>query len=89
MVLTHFRLEGTLDLLWTARMSVLPQDGAVCTRIVDDVETAYKVERVGFEFRHANDAEITGYVEGVPQYGPFVPSAITSTRSTVIVSVVP
>lgn len=87
-VLVCFRMGTTMDLLWKARMSLLPREDDIVTRIVDGVETAYKVEEVRFEFLHRNVAEFIGYVDGVPQYGEYVPAVIASTGPIVIVSAV-
>ncbi len=88
-VLVCFRLEGTLDLLWKARMSLLPRENDICVRVADEVETSYKVEEIRFEFLHSNAAEPTEYIGGVPQYGEFEPSVLTSTGPIVVVSLVP
>lgn len=88
-VLVCFRLEITMELLWKARMSLLPREDDILTTIADEVETSYKVEQVKFEFLHRNAADPTGYVEGVPQYGEFEPSVLTSTGPVIVVSVVP
>ena len=88
-VLVCFRLEVTMELLWKARMSILPREDDIVTTIANEVETSYKVEQVKFEFLHSNVAEPTGYDEGVPQYGEFTPSVLTSTGPVIIVSLVP
>ncbi len=85
-VMVCFYLETTMELLWKARMSILPRENDNCVRIVDEVETTYKVEKVKFEFLHHNAAEIIGYVEGVPQYGEFVPSLSAFIGPVIIVS---
>ncbi|KKM07418.1 hypothetical protein LCGC14_1734080, partial [marine sediment metagenome] len=72
--------------LWKARMGVLPREDDILTTVADEVETAYKVEEVRFEFLHSNVADPTGYIEGVPQYGLFEPSVFTFTGPVVIVS---
>jgi hypothetical protein len=87
-VLVCFRMETTMELLWKARMSLLPREDDIVTRIVGDVETVYKVEEVRFEFFHRNVAEVVGYVDGVAQYGEYVPATIASTGPVVIVSAV-
>jgi len=87
-VVVCFRLEGTNDLLWTARMSALPATDDTCVRIADGVETEYKVEQVRFEFLHRNAADVIGYVDGVPQYGDFVPSTTTYIGPVVMVSAI-
>ena len=88
-VLVCFRMETTEELLWKARMSLLPREDDILTRILDEVETVYKVERVKFEFLHRNVADPTEYIEGIPQYGEFTPSVLTSTGPVIIVSLVP
>ena len=85
-VLVCFRDEDTNDLLWKARLNVLPPINATCVTIKNGVETEYKVEAIQFEFLHRDIAEIIGYVDGVPQYGSFVPSVMTYTGPVVIVS---
>lgn len=82
-----FRLEDTGELLWKSRLTILPPVGASCFRIMDTVETEFKVERVPFDFVHENDAEVIGHDEqGVPQYGEFVPSIRATAAPVVVVS---
>ena len=88
-VLVCFVMETTMELLWKARMSVLPREDDILTRIANEVETPYKVEKVQWEFLHHNIAEPTGYIGGVPQHGGFEPSVLTSTGPVIIVSLVP
>jgi len=85
-VMVCFRDEDTNDLLWQARLGVLPPIDSTCIAIADGVETEYKVEEIRFEFLHRDVAEIIGYVDGVPQFGDFVPSVMTHTGPVVIVS---
>ena len=77
-----------MELLWKARMSVLPEEDWVCTHIVNEVETLYKVESIGLDFLHPNVAEVIGYEGGVPQYGEYVASSIADVGPVVIVSLV-
>ncbi len=85
-VLTCYRLEDTMELLWKARMGVMPKEGDVCVQSVDGVETSYRVEEVRFEFLHRNVAEVIGYVDGVAQYGEYEPASLASVGPVVIVS---
>lgn len=85
-VVVSFLLEGTSELLWKARMTVLPTEDDVCVRIVNEVETSYKVEAVRFEFLHPDVAEVIGYVDGVPQYGEYVASSLAEVGPVVVVS---
>jgi len=85
-VLVCFRLKGTMELLWKARMSIVPRDDDRCVVIADEEETRYKVERVRWDFLRGSAAEIIGYDEGVPIYGDYVPTAMTQTGPVVIVS---
>ncbi len=87
-VLVCFRLEGAMDLLWKARMSHLPKVDDTCVTIAGEVETQYKVESVRIEFLHRNAADVVGYVEGMPQYGEFVPTIGTVQGPCVIVSAI-
>ncbi len=89
-VVVLFRLEDTMELLWKSRLTILPPVGESCFRIMDSVETEYKVERVPFDFIHENDAEVIGHdSQGVPQYGEFIPSVVAIAAPFVVVSVVP
>ena len=87
-VMVCFRDEDTNDLLWKARLSVLPSIGSTCVTIADEVETDYKVEEVRFEFLHRNVAEVIGHDADGPQYGDFVPSMLTHTGPVIIVSAI-
>ena len=61
----------------------------MCIRIANGVETEYEVRRIRrFEFLHRNAAEVIGYVDGVPQYGDFVPSEMADVGPVVFVSAV-
>ena len=75
-----------MELLWKARMGVMPREGNVCVRIVNDVSTSYKVEAVHFDFLHRDVAEVIGYVDGVAQYGEYEPASLASVGPVVIVS---
>ena len=75
-----------MELLWKARMGVMPREGNVCEHIVNDVSTSYKVEKVSFDFLHLNVAEVIGYADGVPQYGEYKPAPLASVGPVVIVS---
>ena len=89
-VVVCFRLEDTGELLWKSRLTMMPPVGESCFRIMDTVETEYKVERVPFDFIHENDAEVIGHdAQGVPQYGEFVPSIMATPAPVIFVSVVP
>jgi len=85
-VMVCFRDEDTNDLLWQARLGVLPPIGSTCITIANEVETEYKVEDIRFEFLHKNTSDPTGYIEGVAQYDDFTPSMLTHTGPVVIVS---
>lgn len=85
-MLVCFLAEDDDELLWTARMTELPKNGETCTDIVGEVETPYKVESKRWEFLHEDVGSPIGYIDGVPQYGDFVPSLLTHVGAIVIVS---
>ena len=83
-----FRLEGTMELLWKCKLNMMPQPNDTCVQVANDLETEYKVESVRWEFVHDSVTQPTGYVEGVPQYGEFVPTIGTVQAPCVIVSAI-
>jgi len=80
-----FRLEGTMELLWKCKLSMMPQEDDICVQIVNGVETEYKVLGVRWEFVHDSLTQPMGYVNGVPQYGEFVPTVGTAAAPYIIV----
>ena len=87
-VMVCFRLEGSMELVSKSRLTMMPQPNHSVFVIVDGAEVEYKVESVRWDLLHANVAEPTGYVLGVPQFDEYVRADIADAGPVVVVSAV-